>query len=82
MATPFPEIIAIRDPIKMRYQYEFIRARNHGEQAYGVVKRRFAILRKGLSFSDMRKCSKIIMVLLAVHNFIMEQTDVDEFSFM
>ena len=82
MATPFPDIVAFHDPIKLMYQYEFIRARNHGEQAYGVVKRRFAILRKGLPFSDIRKCSKIINVLLAIHNFIMEQNDVDEFSFM
>ena len=82
MATPFPDIIAFHDPVKMLYQREFIRARNHGEQAFGVVKRRFAILRKGLSFANIAKCSKIINVLLAVHNFIMEQTDVDELSFL
>ena len=81
MATPFPTIVALRDPIKRQYQNEFIQARIHGEQAYGVIKKRFKILQK-LPFRLLSKCSKTIDVFLAIHNFLLAQDDVDEMSFL
>ena len=81
MATPFPTVVAYHDPVKNRYQRQFVRARIHGEQAYGVIKRRFRVLQH-LPFRSLTKCSRVIDVLLSIHNFILSQDDVDEVSFL
>ena len=81
MATPFPSIVALHDPIKGQYQNEFIQARIHGEQAFGVIKRRFRIL-QALPFRQLSKCEKAISVFLAIHNFLLSQENVDEVSFL
>ena len=81
MATPFPTVVAYHDPVKNRYQRQFVRARIHGEQAYGVIKRRFRALQH-LPFRSLTKCSRVIDVLLSIHNFILSQDDVDEISFL
>ena len=57
----------------LAYNYAFCRARVVIEQCFGVLKRRFSVLKTGIRFPDMSKSARLIKVLAAIHNFILDQ---------
>ena len=74
LATPYtinhPGFAA--DPVKRRYQAALIRIRNVVERQYGVLKRRFPVLRHGLNVA-LPTAQKIIIAAAILHNICIEE---------
>lgn len=64
------------DPIKRRYQAALIRTRNVVERQYGVLKRRFPVLRHGLNVA-LPTAQKLIVAAAILHNICIEEGEVD-----
>lgn len=64
------------DPIKRRYQAALIRTRNVVERQYGVLKRRFPVLRHGLNVA-LPTAQKLIVAAAVLHNICIEEGEVD-----
>lgn len=64
------------DVIKRRYQAALIRTRNVVERQYGVLKRRFPVLRHGLNVA-LPTAQKLIVAAAILHNICIEEGEVD-----
>lgn len=64
------------NPIKRVYQASLIRTRNVVERMYGVLKRRFPVLRHGLNVS-LPTAQKLIIAAAILHNICIEEGEVD-----
>jgi uncharacterized membrane protein len=62
MCTPFLDAAAIGDPRKERFNECFRRARTKVECCIGQFKAKFPVLRTGIRFKKMEKCSKLVQV--------------------
>lgn len=63
------------NPIKRVYQASLIRTRNVVERMYGVLKRRFPVLRHGLNVS-LPTAQKLIIAAAILHNICIEEGEV------
>ena len=82
LATPYLDGVAEGDARKTAYNNAFRPTRNTVERTFGILKRRFSGLRTGLRMPSMEKCSRLIQVLCAIHNFILrnDYEDLDEYD--
>ena len=62
LITPFLESIAMRNKKMEKFNHCFKKACIVIEDVFGVLKRRFSILKSGIRFPDMTKSAKLIKV--------------------
>ena len=75
MVTPFLSVAG--NEAKARFNESHKKARVSVERCIGILKRRFPSLQSGLRLR-VQKCSRVIQLLSAIHNFITrEENDED-----
>ena len=74
MAKPLKQS-ELGDPVLARFNKDFCRARVKIENVIGILKARWRILANGLTFKDMKLCSKVIQCMCALHNLILENKE-------
>ena len=75
MAIPFSSEEALLDPNKAAYNQAFKLARTLIENVIGIVKKRFSILGGVIPFRCLDKITKVILSLMALHNFVLDSED-------
>ena len=76
MVTPFLSVAG--NEAKARFNQSHKKARVSVERCIGILKRRFPSLQSGLRLPSMQKCSRVIQLICAIHNFITrEENDED-----
>ena len=75
LVTTFGNEAATKNERFSKFNDKFCPARNHVENAIGVLKRKFPVLHFGLPFSNMELAAKAITVSLPSHSTVSCQKD-------
>ena len=77
LMTPFLEGLVVDDPKRKIFNKCICGTRSCIECVFGQIKRKFYCLDAGVRFTDMKKSSKIIKILSAIHNYVRRQEPLD-----